>query len=68
MDDCMSNAVLLNNVEHKDLKVDASLKAEYGDNVNRVLAFSSEFGDLQKEYPILFYKDPTFKKLFISYR
>jgi hypothetical protein len=59
MDDGMSNAVLLNNVEHKDLKVDASLKAEYGDNVNRVLAFSTEFGDLQKEYPILFYKDPS---------
>ena len=54
----MSQAVLLNNVEHKDLKVDSSLSAEYGDNVNRALAFSTEFGDLQKEYPILFYKDP----------
>lgn len=54
----MSNAVLLNNVEHKDLRVDASLSADYGDNVNRALAFSGEFGDLQKEYPILFYKDP----------
>lgn len=55
----MSNTVLLNNVEHKDLKVDSSLSAKYGDNVNRVLAFPSEFGELQKEYPILFYKDPT---------
>ena len=45
----MSKAVLLNNVEHKDLKVDASHRAAYGDNVNRALAFSSEFGDLQKE-------------------
>jgi len=54
----MSKAVLLNNVEHKDLKVDASHRAAYGDNVNRALAFSSEFGDLQKEYPILFYKNP----------
>lgn len=53
----MSQAVLLNNVEHKDLKVDSSLGAEYGDNVNRALAFSTEFGDLQKEYPILFYRD-----------
>ena len=54
----MSKTVLLNNVEHKDLKVDSSHRAEYGDNVNRILAFSTEFGDLQKEYPILFYKDP----------
>ncbi|MDG2501926.1 MAG: SapC family protein [Porticoccaceae bacterium] len=54
----MSKTVLLNNVEHKDLKVDSSHSAEYGDNVNRALAFSTEFGDLQKEYPILFYKDP----------
>jgi hypothetical protein len=55
----MSNTVLLNNIDHKDLKVDASFNAEFGDNVNRVLAFPSEFGDLQKEYPILFYKDPA---------
>lgn len=53
----MSNTVLLNNVEHKDLKVDASFSAVYGDNVNRALAFPTEFADLQKEYPILFYKD-----------
>jgi len=54
----MSKAVLLNNVEHKDLKIDSKLSAEYGDNVNRTMAFATEFGDLQKEYPILFYKDP----------
>jgi len=53
----MSKAVLLNNVEHKDLKVDCNYSADYGDNVNRSLAFSSEFSDLQKEYPILFFKD-----------
>ena len=53
----MTKAVLLNNIEHKDLKVDAKPNAKYGDNVNRSLAFSSEFGDLQKEYPILFHKD-----------
>ena len=54
----MSKAVLLNNVEHKDLKIDPRLTAEYGDNVNRTMAFVTEFGELQKEYPILFYKDP----------
>ena len=57
----MSNTVLLNNVEHKDLKVDASFSANYGDNVNRALAFPTEFADLQKEYPILFYKDSKTK-------
>lgn len=54
----MSNRAVLSNVEHKDLKVDARHSEKYGDNVNRALAFSMEFGELQKEYPILFYKDP----------
>ncbi len=54
----MSKAALLSNLEHKDLKIDATLSAGYGDNVNRTIAFPTEFGDLQKEYPILFYKDP----------
>lgn len=58
----MSKAVLLNNVEHKDLRVDSGPSAKYGDNVNRALAFPTEFGDLQKEYPILFYKDPKADK------
>ena len=53
----MSKAVLLNNVEHKDIKVDCAHSAKYGDNVNLALAFSAEFADLQKEYPILFFKD-----------
>ncbi len=55
----MTKTVLLNNIDHKDLKVDANLNAKYGDNVNRVLAFSTEFDELHKEYPILFYKDPN---------
>lgn len=54
----MSNRAVLNNVDHKDLKVDARHRARYGDNVNRALAFSTEFAELHKEYPILFHKDP----------
>ncbi len=54
----MTNRAVLSNVEHKDLKVDTRHSEEYGDNVNCALAFSTEFGELQKEYPILFYKDP----------
>lgn len=52
-----SKAVLLSNVEHKNLKVDSRHCASYGDNVNLALAFSAEFDDLHKEYPILFHKD-----------
>lgn len=53
-----NKAVVLSNVEHKDLKIDTRHCARYGDNVNRSLAFSTEFDELHKEYPILFHKDP----------
>jgi hypothetical protein len=53
-----NKAVLLSNVEHKDLKVDTRYCARYGDSVNLALAFSAEFDELHKEYPILFHKDP----------
>lgn len=53
----MSNVELLDNVKHKDLKVDPRYRAEYGDSINQVLAFPSEFVELQKEYPILLKKD-----------
>ena len=53
----MTNRAVLSNVDHKDLKVDARHSEKYGDNVNCALAFSTEFGELQKEYPILFRKD-----------
>ena len=54
----MTNRAILSNVDHKDLKVDARHSEKYGDNVNRAVAFSTEFVELHKEYPILFYKDP----------
>ncbi len=53
----MSNIELLDNVKHKDLRVDPGYAAEYGDSVNQVLVFPSEFVELQKEYPILLKKD-----------
>lgn len=53
----MTNRAVLSNVDHKDLKVDARHSEKYGDNVNCALAFSAEFAELQKEYPILFRKD-----------
>lgn len=59
----MTNAVVLNNQEHQDLKVDTRYGPEFGDSVNRALIFSSEFSDVQKEYPILFHKNPDNQQL-----
>lgn len=50
----MPKYVLLNNIEHKDLRVKPGYSAAYGDSVASTLTFPSEFGDIHKEYPILF--------------
>ena len=49
---------MLNNVAHKDLRVITRHGSEYGDNVGTVLTFPTEYGDVQREYPIFFRKDP----------
>lgn len=53
----MAKHVVLNNIEHKDLKVLGEYCERYGDNVNSVLTFPTEFSDVQREYPILFKKN-----------
>lgn len=53
----MTNKVLLNNVDHLDLRVDTRHGAAYGDAVNQVLIFPTEYEDIQREYPIFFRKD-----------
>ncbi len=53
----MTRQVLLNNLTHKDLKVRTGYSAEFGDEVNKVLIFPTEFAYVQREYPILFRKD-----------
>lgn len=53
----MVQRVLLNNVDHADLRVITRCGAEFGDCVNQVLVFPTEFDALQREYPILFRKD-----------
>src|SRR5688572_1104324 len=53
----MTNKVLLNNVDHADLRVISRPGPEFGDSVNQVLVFPTEFEDLQREYPIFFRKD-----------
>lgn len=53
----MTNAVLLDNISHKDLRVRTGYSAEFGDNINTALIFPTEFTYIQREYPILFRRD-----------
>jgi len=54
----MSNTVLLNNVDHKDMKVTTRHSVELGDNVMFGVTFPSEFRNIQAHYPIVFRKSP----------
>lgn len=58
----MTNILPLNNVAHKDLKILQNYSQEFGHNVGAVLAFPTEFADIQREYPILFQKNPETQK------
>jgi hypothetical protein len=55
----MANHQLLDNIAHKDLRVRMQFGAAFGDNVSTVIAFPTEFADLQREYPIFFRRDPN---------
>jgi hypothetical protein len=50
-------SVLLNNVDHHDLRVITRAGAEYGDAVNQVLVFPTEFEAVQREFPIILRED-----------
>ena len=52
----MNNAVLLNNIDHKDLRVITTRGAAYGDDVKFALTFPAEFRNVQAHYPIVFQK------------
>ena len=52
----MTNHAILNNIDHKGLRVDARHSADLGDNVMCTLAMPSEFRKLQVDYPIFFHK------------
>jgi SapC protein len=54
----MSRHVLLNNIEHKDLRVVTRYGKEFGEIAGSVLTFPTEFAEIQREYPIFFRKDP----------
>ena len=53
----MPNIQLLNNVDHKNLRVITDHSAEYGDNQWFAPTFAHEFRNLQSHYPIVFTKN-----------
>jgi hypothetical protein len=52
----MNTAVLLNNIDHKDVRVITARAAAYGDDVRFALTFPAEFRNVQACYPIVFHK------------
>ncbi len=54
----MPQPVLLNNVDHKDLRVITRRAPELGDAVMAATTFPAEFRALQAHYPIVFRKTP----------
>jgi hypothetical protein len=52
----MAKHVLLNNIDHKDLRVITARGADYGDNVMFAASFPAEFRSVQAFYPIVFRK------------
>ena len=56
MTQAMPKHVLLNNVDHKNLRVITTHSAEYGDDVMFAVTFPGEFRSVQTHYPIVFRK------------
>lgn len=54
----MTRTVLLNNVDHQDLRVIAGRSAALGDDVMFAVTFPQEFRNVQANYPIVFRKSP----------
>ena len=50
----MARHVLLNNIEHKDLRVVTDRVTDGDSRLHVVPTFPTEFGDMQREYPIFF--------------
>lgn len=61
----MGQHVLLNNVDHHDLRLITRHGAAFGDAVNQALVFPSEYQEIQRHYPIFFRRteDGAFKSV-----
>ena len=53
----MARHAQVNNIDHKDLRIDTRRSARLGDDVAFAATFPAEFRDLQACYPIVFRKD-----------
>ncbi len=53
----MNKPVLLNSVDHKDLKIITERSEKFGDNLWYTVTFPAEFRSVQAHYPIFFQKD-----------
>lgn len=60
----MANNVLLNSIDHANVKVVTERSQKYGDNVWYSLTFPGEFRSVQAYYPIFFYKDANTGQFF----
>lgn len=58
----MPNHMMLNELQHREVRVHTGHGAAYGDNVMCVLAIPSEFRSLVADYPIFLHKDPDSDK------
>lgn len=56
----MSKVIVLNNVDHKNVKVNTQL--ETSKQVNLSLVYATEIAELHKEFPLVFYKHPDHKQ------
>ena len=52
----MTRHAILNNVEHRDLRIISTRSAQHGDDVMAALTFPAEFRNVQAHYPIVFAK------------
>jgi hypothetical protein len=57
----MTRHALLNNADHKNLRVITAHGKEYGDDVMYAFTFPAEFRNVQAHYPIVFAKAPDGK-------
>jgi hypothetical protein len=55
----MATQELLNNNDHRDLKIITKRSADLGEDVSYVYTFPLEFKSIQAHYPIVFRKDTT---------
>lgn len=59
----MSNITVLNNIDHSTLKVNVNPADNTSLNVNRTQVYASEIADLQKEFPVLIYREEATETL-----